>query len=193
MNNNNTNNNTLNNYAIEADNRLLRLWRMMIDRCYNVNSPGYKSYGAKGITVTLQWRNSYRSFCHWALRNGYAPDLEIDRIDGTQGYSPRNCRWVNHFVQLANRRPSETNNWGEYSFNRKRNLPYNVLHVMGAKNRNPSYKVEFSRNGVKYLIGHYKTVADAVVARDAALKQYADGTLKGGVAKKNLKTVISHD
>ena len=71
-------------------------------RCYNKEDEHYKWYGARGITVCSEWKNSYTNFENWALENGYDDSLSIDRIDGNGNYEPLNCRWVTQKVQCNN-------------------------------------------------------------------------------------------
>ena len=73
-------------------------------RCHKPDHLFYPYYGARGITVCQEWRVSYEAFRDWAFANGYAPGLEIDRIDNNSGYRPDNCRWVTHKVNLNNTR-----------------------------------------------------------------------------------------
>jgi hypothetical protein len=73
---------------------LYRRWKSMRERCGNPNAQNYKFYGAKGIRVCEQWQNSFPAFKEWALSSGYAPHLELDRIDSSKNYSPENCRWL---------------------------------------------------------------------------------------------------
>ena len=71
-------------------------------RCLNPNYHAYPKYGGRGIGICDEWRDSFQSFKAWALSNGYASHLSIDRIDGSKGYCPSNCRWATPKEQSRN-------------------------------------------------------------------------------------------
>lgn len=74
--------------------KLYWVYYSMIARCYNTNSPRYKDYGARGITVCKEWREDNKTFFAWAIANGYKEGLTLDRLNNDKGYSPDNCAWV---------------------------------------------------------------------------------------------------
>jgi hypothetical protein len=76
--------------ALGGCSRLYNIWKGMLQRCRDTENP---HYGAKGITVCRQWQD-FSTFRAWAMDNGYAPTLSIDRMDPTLGYWPANCEWV---------------------------------------------------------------------------------------------------
>ena len=88
----------------ESNSRLYRIWQHMKWRCYNERCPGYKNYGARGIEVCEEWRDSYLKFSSWARASGYADHLTIERVDNDQGYHPGNCTWADRQQQSENRR-----------------------------------------------------------------------------------------
>ncbi len=85
-------------------NKLYNRWSNIKDRCLNKNSPVYKNYGGRGIFVCDEWKNSFKKFQEWAIKNGYDENLTLDRTDNNDGYYPNNCRWVSSKVQNRNHR-----------------------------------------------------------------------------------------
>ena len=80
---------------------LYAIWSCMIARCENPNMRTYKRYGGKGIKVCDRWHE----FMNFVADIGVRPSNRhsIDRIDGTKGYHPDNCRWATYKEQAMNR------------------------------------------------------------------------------------------
>ena len=76
----------------------------MKSRCHDPKANGYADYGGRGITVCNDWLD-FVSFSKWALSNGYADNLSIERVDTNGGYNPSNCIWADQSRQNSNRRP----------------------------------------------------------------------------------------
>ena len=90
-------------FDMKSRKRLNRIWNGMRHRCYNDKDISYKNYGAKGIGVCEEWKSNFQAFYEWAMNNGYADNLTIDRLDGKKDYCPSNCRWATQYEQSNNR------------------------------------------------------------------------------------------
>jgi hypothetical protein len=84
--------------------RLYVVWQHMRGRCERKTDKAYKWYGGRGITICEEWRNDFQAFYDWAMANGYADNLTIDRIDVNGNYEPNNCRWISNAEQQRNKR-----------------------------------------------------------------------------------------
>lgn len=80
-----------------------KAWLGMKERCFNANGKNYRYYGARGITVCEQWKDSYSSFLeHIGRRPSTAHS--VDRINNDGNYEPGNVRWATRKEQNNNTR-----------------------------------------------------------------------------------------
>lgn len=117
----------------ETKTRLYQIWAGVKKRCCNPQAYNYKDYGGRGITMCKEWLNDYLVFKQWAIDNGYAENLSIDRIDVNGNYEPSNCRWADRQMQCNNKRNSRKfeidgvkKTLAEWA--REYNVPYKRVH-----------------------------------------------------------------
>ena len=86
--------------------RIYSIWCGMKNRCFCDKYEYFHRYGGRGITICDEWLgdNGFINFYKWAMANGYADNLEIDRVDVNGNYCPENCRWETRTSQVRNRR-----------------------------------------------------------------------------------------
>lgn len=129
---------------------LYQCWIDMKHRCSNPKYRDYHRYGGRGIKVCNEWM-TFIPFMNWAISNGYEKGLEIDRINNNGNYEPLNCRWSNEQQQSLNRNKRE--DWGIY---------HNGKYL---------WSVCLTRNRKNVYVGTYKTIPEAIIARDKFIKE----------------------
>lgn len=88
-------------------------WRKMISRCHALGEDSFSNYGARGIEVCAEWRDSFESFCDYVSQlSHYSTDgYTLDRIDNDGNYEPGNVQWATHMEQLRNTRRNRFYTW----------------------------------------------------------------------------------
>ena len=79
-------------------------WYNMLKRCYDKKHKDYGDYGGRGIGVCEEWRENKGKFMRWCRDEEREKEMEIDRRNNDEGYSPENCRFVTKKVNRNNRR-----------------------------------------------------------------------------------------
>lgn len=91
---------------------LYGVWAGMNRRCYTPSSTQYKWYGANGIKVCQEWKDSFKTFYDWAISNGWSKGMSIEREDIKGNYCPENCSIIPLKEQARNRRDTR---WVKYN------------------------------------------------------------------------------
>lgn len=93
-------------YMDGKETKTFRRWRSMIERCNNPNNKSYKNYGARGITVCEEWKNSFQAYFDYIskLEHFGEENRTLDRINNDGGYCPGNVRWATKSEQERNKR-----------------------------------------------------------------------------------------
>jgi hypothetical protein len=79
------------------------IWSKIIARCENPNHPAYPNYGARGVSVCQEWKESFQSFIQ-DMGPRPSPEHSVDRFpDNSGNYEPSNCRWATWVEQNNNK------------------------------------------------------------------------------------------
>lgn len=144
---------------LERTHPLYNAWASMLERCYYEKSPAYTNYGGRGITVCDEWLH----FKNFANDMGMKPSKahSLDRIENDLGYSKQNCRWASRTEQNYNRRKFKNNTTGH----------------SGVIPLNNGYEARLHYGGVRYRLGRFDTILEAIEARRLAELEIAQGKL----------------
>jgi hypothetical protein len=81
---------------------LYEVWRSMIRRCHDPKFKHFKNYGARGIAVCPEWRQSFWQF---VADLGERPvGYTLERKNNSLGYAPGNVKWATADEQALNKR-----------------------------------------------------------------------------------------
>lgn len=124
-------------------------WHMKRRCSENAPTKDKELYFDKGIGVCEQWDDVVVFFKDM----GECPDgYELERIDGTLGYSAENCIWASEFTQAQNRSTFKNNSSG------KTGVSWSPQHE--------KWRVGISHNKTRYEGGLYSNFNEAVEARE---------------------------
>lgn len=155
---------------------LYTTWSNMFSRCENPNDNSYRNYGGRGIKVCKRWYE-FKDF----LRDMGAkpsPRHSIERINTDGDYEPSNCKWATRSEQMLNRRKFSNNSSG----------------TTGVVRQGNGWQARIDIEGVRHIIGYYKTKREAVTARKKFNELFAESpraalaTIRTGKARWNSKT-----
>lgn len=98
--------------GISQKHKLYQRWYSMVRRCYCPFADNYYCYGAVGIDVCEGWRHprGFLAFKSWIEENYpnweelFAQGYQLDRKDGTKGYSPDNVRLIDAEANNLNKK-----------------------------------------------------------------------------------------
>lgn len=133
-------------------------WGNIIQRCTNPNSPEYKNYGSRGISVCSEWRDSFETFLK-DMGPKQDKSLSIDRINNEDGYHKGNCEWRNSYAQAINKRDMK-------------NLTVGIKNISYSE-RDNLYNVAIEREGKRYRKS-FKNLEDAVKWKEKTLKRHEE-------------------
>jgi hypothetical protein len=114
-----------------SNHRLYKTWTNMKSRCYNKNTRSYKDYGARGIKVCDEWKNSFINFYN-DMHPTYQEGLTIDSVNNDKDYCKENCRWATATEQQNNKSTNRTVVHNGIEMNAKQlskllNIPYGTI------------------------------------------------------------------
>ena len=108
-------------------------WSAMKQQCTNPNYDAYALYGAKGIILCERWM----TFKNFLEDMGPRPmGTSIDRIDGSKGYEPGNCRWATNAVQTRNKRTNVI-----VSYKGKEYIRQDLANLLNITNESLTYRI----------------------------------------------------
>lgn len=136
------------------------VWQGMINRCYSDTNKAYEYYKGKGIKICDRWiEPDGQGFKNFMEDMGRRPDgYMLDREDSEKDYGPNNCRWVTPSLNAFNVKSCKSSTSGK-------------VGVTWLK-ANRRWRVSITCAGIKYNLGCFVGLEDAIAARRAGELKY---------------------
>ena len=132
---------------------MYKTWNNMMSRCYVKSDDSYKNYGARGIGVCEEWKES-KVFLDWCDGQYIPEEYTLDRIDNNKGYSPDNCKFSSWAEQNYNTRRRSDNTSGRTG-----------VGYIPSKNK---WRARINKEGKEYHLGIFDSFEEAVEQRKKA-------------------------
>lgn len=113
--------------------RVYKIWDGIKRRCLNPKMTGYERYGGAGINLCNRWLRFENFFKD--MGNPPSQEYSIDRIDGTKGYTKKNCRWATKIQQQANIKSNVNMTFEGQTFNQSEWVRKTGLHLSTIRTR----------------------------------------------------------
>ena len=137
-------------------------WLAMKQRCLNPNSESYKHYGARGITISEEFKDSFESYAKYLLSlpncpKSFPSSYDVDRIDNDKGYKKGNLRWVSRSINNTNQRQKQRKYGSKYV-----GVNWSIT--------NNAWFSRISYEGKHIFLGYFTTQEEALNARNSYIK-----------------------
>jgi len=137
--------------------RLYCIWAGM--RARTRAETGYLAKYYSHVSLCEEW-SRFEVFREWAYANGYAENLQIDRIDVMGNYCPENCRWATRHQQMQNTRIRSSKN---------KTSKYKGVRFISQCSK--KWTAQAGVNGKPFTIGRFDTEEEAAKAYDKWARQ----------------------
>ena len=95
----------------ELNKKAFKRWYAMIERCYNKSAFSYKSYGAKGVTVSEEWTcfdnfiNDIKELPGYDEGKYISGEIQLDKdtVIGNKIYSKETCVFSDRKINASNK------------------------------------------------------------------------------------------
>lgn len=145
-----------------------KIWKAILQRCYDEKCESYKNYGNKGITISEDWKN-YQNFASWYEINHkeFMNDWVLDKdiiIKNNKVYSKDTCCFV----------PAKLNNCFTKRNSERGDLPIGVYLKTQVKNGKTYNTIiaQLNKDGDKVHLGCFKTAEEAFNAYKIEKEKY---------------------
>jgi hypothetical protein len=125
--------------------REFRIWKGIVERCKNPNSPAFSRYGGRGIGICKEWVR-FEDFFRDMGKCGAG--MTIERVNNDEDYGPDNCKWATRLEQSRNRSSSkrldafgEFKTIAEWSEDERCAVTRNVLYQRASRNWPPELAI----------------------------------------------------
>lgn len=133
-------------------------WLAMKQRCLNPNSNNYIHYGARGITIADEFKDSFENYVNYLMSlpncpSSFPSNKDVDRIDNDKGYERGNLRWVSRSSNILNQRKKTSKYGSKYT-----GVNWSIT--------NNAWSVRVTYEGKHTYLGYFDNQEDAVTARN---------------------------